>query len=165
MQVAQSQLLHLKGIPGRGQRCERDESTIRARGHSERERAGETAAWLSRCIGVEYQSELRADAQMAIIVPLSALLIFIILYTMYKSFKWALPILATVAMASVGGLLILLITSTNFSVSSEEGFLALFGVSVQSGVILLEYINQLRARGNSVETAAVEGPWCACVPS
>jgi cobalt-zinc-cadmium resistance protein CzcA len=105
----------------------------------------------------EYQSELRAEARMAIIVPLTVLLIFIILYTMFKSFKWATLILATVAMASLGGLLVLLITGTEFSVSSELGFLALFGVSVQSGVILLEYINQLRARGHSVEEAAVEG--------
>jgi cobalt-zinc-cadmium resistance protein CzcA len=105
----------------------------------------------------EFQSELRAEARMAIIVPLTALLIFIILYTMYQSLKWALLILATVAMASIGGLLVLLITGTDLSVSSEVGFLALFGVSVQSGVILLEYINQLRARGNPIETAAVEG--------
>ncbi len=93
----------------------------------------------------EFQSEVRAEARMAIIAPLTVLLIFIILYSMYKSFKWALLILATVAMASLGGLLVLLVTGTEFSVSSEVGFLALFGVSVQSGVILLEYINQLRA--------------------
>ncbi len=105
----------------------------------------------------EYQSELRAEARMAIIVPLTVLLIFIILYAMYGSFKWALLILATVAMASLGGLLVLFLTRTNFSVSSEVGFLALFGVSVQTGVIMLEYINQLRARGNPIETAAVEG--------
>ncbi len=105
----------------------------------------------------EYQSELRAEARMAIIVPLTVLLIFIILYTMYRSLKWAILILATVAMASIGGLLVLLITGTEFSVSSELGFLALFGVSVQSGVIMLEYINQLRARGYSVEKAAIEG--------
>ena len=105
----------------------------------------------------EFQSELRAEARMLIIVPITVLLIFIILYSMYKSFKWAILILATVAMASVGGLLVLLVTGTEFSVSSEVGFLALFGVSVQSGVILLEYINQLRARGFTVEEAAVEG--------
>jgi heavy metal efflux system protein len=105
----------------------------------------------------EYQSELRAEARMAIIVPLTVLLIFVILYTMYKSLKWALLILATVAMASIGGLLVLLITRTNFSVSSEVGFLALFGVSVQTGVIMLEYINQLRARGDTIEEAAIEG--------
>ena len=94
---------------------------------------------------------------MAVIAPLTVLLIFIILYSMYKSLKWSLLILATVAMASLGGLLVLLVTGTEFSVSSEVGFLALFGVSVQSGVILLEYINQLRARGHSIEAAAVEG--------
>jgi heavy metal efflux system protein len=105
----------------------------------------------------EYQSELRAEARMLIIVPITVLLIFIILYSMYKSFKWAVLILATVAMASIGGLLVLLITGTNFSVSSEVGFLALFGVSVQTGVIMLEYINQLRTRGYIVEEAAVEG--------
>ncbi len=105
----------------------------------------------------EYQSELRAEARMAVIVPLTVLIIFVLLYTMYGSFKWALLILATVAMASIGGLLVLLLTGTNFSVSSEVGFLALFGVSVQTGVIMLEYINQLRALGKSVEEAAVEG--------
>jgi cobalt-zinc-cadmium resistance protein CzcA len=105
----------------------------------------------------EYQSEVRAEARMFVIVPITVLLIFIILYSMYRSMKWALLILGTVAMASIGGLLVLLITGTNFSVSSEVGFLALFGVSVQTGVIMLEYINQLRARGNSVEEAAVEG--------
>ena len=105
----------------------------------------------------EYQSEVRAEARMLVIVPITVLLIFIILYSMYRSMKWALLILGTVAMASIGGLLVLLITGTNFSVSSEVGFLALFGVSVQTGVIMLEYINQLRARGNSVEEAAVEG--------
>ncbi|HTZ75566.1 MAG TPA: CusA/CzcA family heavy metal efflux RND transporter [Candidatus Aquilonibacter sp.] len=105
----------------------------------------------------EYQSEVRAEKRMAVIVPLTVLLIFIILYSMYGSIKWALLILATVAMASIGGLLVLLITRTNFSVSSEVGFLALFGVSVQTGVIMLEYINQLRARGHSIEDSAVEG--------
>jgi cobalt-zinc-cadmium resistance protein CzcA len=105
----------------------------------------------------EYQSEVRAEARMLIIVPLTVLLIFIILYSMYKSVKWALVILATVAMARIGGLLALLVTHTNFSVSSSVGFLALFGVSVQTGVIMLEYINQLRARGHSIEESAVEG--------
>jgi len=62
-----------------------------------------------------------------------------------------------VAMAPIGGLLALLLTGTHFSVSSGVGFLALFGVSVQTGVIMLEYINQLRVRGHSIEDAAVEG--------
>ena len=105
----------------------------------------------------EYQSEVRAEARMLIIIPLTVLLIFIILYSMYRSAKWALLILANVAMARIGGLLALLVTGTNFSVSSDVGFLALFGVSVQTGVIMLEYINQLRGRGHSITDSAVEG--------
>ena len=105
----------------------------------------------------EYESEKRAEARLRIIVPLTILVIFIILYTMFKSAKWASLILAVVAMAPLGGLLALLLTGTYFSVSSGIGFLALFGVSVQTGVIMLEYINQLRARGHSIIDAAIEG--------
>ncbi len=105
----------------------------------------------------EYESEKRAEARLLIIVPITVLIIFIILYTMFRSVKWALLILATVAMARVGGLTALLVTHTFFSVASGVGFLALFGVSVQTGVIMLEYINQLRARGYTVADAAVEG--------
>ena len=96
--------------------------------------------------------------RLLIVLPITVLLIFIILYTMFDSLKWALLILTTVAMARFGGLLLaLLITDTNFSVSSGVGFLALFGVSVQTGVIMLEYINQLRARSRSVKDSAIEG--------
>ncbi len=105
----------------------------------------------------EYESQKRAEARLLIIVPITILLIFIILYTMFRSFKWAILILINVGLARVGGLLALLVTGTNFSVSSGVGFLALFGVSVQTGVIMLEYINQLRARGHSVADSAVEG--------
>ena len=105
----------------------------------------------------EYESEKRAEARLFVIVPLTVLLIFIILYTMFKSFKWALLVLANVMMAPIGGLLALLVTGTHFSVSSGIGFLALFGVSVQTGVIMLEYINQRRVRGHGIEESAVEG--------
>jgi len=105
----------------------------------------------------EYASQKRANARLLIVLPITILIIFIILYTMFKSFKWAVLILANIAIAPIGGLLALLITGTNFSVSSGVGFLALFGVSVQTGVIMLEYINQLRARRYCIEDAAVEG--------
>jgi len=105
----------------------------------------------------EYESEKRAEARLLLIVPLTILVIYIILYTMFKSVKWALLILTNVAMARIGGLVALLVTGTHFSVSSGVGFLALFGVSVQTGVIMLEYINQLRARGYTVVDAAIEG--------
>jgi cobalt-zinc-cadmium resistance protein CzcA len=105
----------------------------------------------------EYQSKQRADKRLAMIVPLTILLIFLILYMMFNSFKWASLILCNVFMAPIGGSLALLFTHTNISVSSSVGFLALFGVSVQTGVIMLEYINQLRVRGHSVEDSAIEG--------
>jgi cobalt-zinc-cadmium resistance protein CzcA len=105
----------------------------------------------------EYESEKRAEARLLFIVPLTILLIFVILYSMFRSFKWAILILVNVMLARIGGLLALVVTHTNFSVSSGVGFLALFGVSVQTGVIMLEYINQLRARGHTIEDSAVEG--------
>jgi len=105
----------------------------------------------------EYESEKRAEARLAIVVPITVLVIFIILYTMFRSYKWALLILLNVGMARIGGLLALLITGTYISVSSGVGMLALFGVSVQTGVIMVEYINQLRARGHTIVNSAVEG--------
>jgi len=114
--------------------------------------AGYTIDWAG-----EYESQKRSERRLLIVLPVTILLIFVILYSMFQSFKWALLILTNVAMARIGGLLALLITGTNFSVSSGVGFLALFGVSVQTGVIMLEYINQLRTRGYTIEEAAVEG--------
>jgi len=105
----------------------------------------------------EYESQKRSSRRLAIVVPITLLVIGMILYTMFKSFKWVLLIVANVAMAPIGGLLALLVTHTHFSVSSGVGFLALFGVSVQTGVIMLEYINQLRVRGHTILDAAVEG--------
>jgi cobalt-zinc-cadmium resistance protein CzcA len=99
----------------------------------------------------EYESQKRANKRMALVIPMTVLAIFLILYTMFRSAKWAMVILVSVAMASIGGPLALFITHTNFSVSSAVGFLALFGVSVQTGVIMIEFINQLRARRKGLE--------------
>jgi heavy metal efflux system protein len=105
----------------------------------------------------EYASQQRAQRRLEIIIPLTMLLIFLILYSMFRSMKWSLLILVNVFMAPVGGLVALYLTHTNLSVSSGVGFLALFGVSVQVGVIMVEYINQLRVRGHAVIDAATEG--------
>jgi len=105
----------------------------------------------------EYESQKRSQKRLAIVVPITILVIFIVLYTMFASAKWAGLILANVAIAPIGGLLALLMTGTHLSVSSGVGFLALFGVSVETGVIMLEYINQLRAAGHTIESAAIEG--------
>jgi cobalt-zinc-cadmium resistance protein CzcA len=113
---------------------------------------GYTTEWAG-----EYKSAQRSQKRLAIVLPITLLVIFMILYTMFSSFKWAALIFCNVAMAPIGGLLALLFTGTHFSVSSGVGFLALFGVSVQTGVIMLEYINQLRVRGHTIEDSAIEG--------
>jgi len=113
----------------------------------------------------EYASQQRANKRMAIVIPITVLAIFLILYTMFRSAKWAVLILVSVLMASIGGPLALFLTHTNFSVSSAVGFLALFGVSVETGVIMIEFINQLRSRRKGMEEsnrehiveAAIEG--------
>jgi cobalt-zinc-cadmium resistance protein CzcA len=105
----------------------------------------------------EYESQKRSARRLAVIIPLTLLLIFFILYSMFGSMKWASLVLMNVAMAPVGGILAMYFTHTNFSVSSGVGFLALFGVSVQTGVILVEYMNQLRGRGYPPLQAARDG--------
>jgi cobalt-zinc-cadmium resistance protein CzcA len=105
----------------------------------------------------EYESQKRSSRRLMLVLPITIMIIFMILYAMFGSFKWALLILCNVAIAPVGGLVALLLSGTHFSVSSGVGFLALFGVSVQTGIIMLEYINQMRVNGYSVKDAAVEG--------
>jgi cobalt-zinc-cadmium resistance protein CzcA len=105
----------------------------------------------------EYESQKRSQARLLIIVPLTVFVIFLIVYGAFGSIKWACLHLVNVAVARVGGLLALYLTGTYLSVSSGVGFLALFGASVQTGIIMVEHINQLRARGSSIEHAAIEG--------
>jgi len=105
----------------------------------------------------EYESQQRANRRLAIIVPITLLLMALILYSAFGSWKWVGLILSVVALSPLGGFLSLLLTRTHFSVSSGLGFLALIGVSVQTGVIMVEYINQLRVRGRTVQEAVKEG--------
>ena len=114
--------------------------------------AGYTLDWAG-----EYESQKRSQRRLMLVLPATFVAIYVILYAMFRSVKWSLLILTNVAMAPLGGLLALLVTGTNLSVSSGVGFLALFGVSVQTGVIMVEYINQLRARGYTIEQSAAEG--------
>jgi cobalt-zinc-cadmium resistance protein CzcA len=105
----------------------------------------------------EYESQKRADRRLLVIVPVTIFFIFMIIYGAFGSAKWAFLNLLNVLVARIGGLLALLVTGTFFSVSSGVGFMALFGCSVQTGVVMVEYINQLRARGYSITEAAIEG--------
>ncbi len=105
----------------------------------------------------EYESQKRSEARLLIIVPLTIFLIFMIIYGAFGSAKWACLHLVNVGVARVGGLMALYLTGTHFSVSSGVGFMALFGASIQTGVIMVEYINQLRSRGMPIAEATIEG--------
>jgi heavy metal efflux system protein len=105
----------------------------------------------------EYESQKRSSRRLMLVLPITVMVIFMILYGMFGSFKWAMLVICNVMIAPVGGMVALYLTHTHFSVSSGVGFLALFGVSVQTGIIMLEYINQMRVNGHPVEEAAVEG--------
>jgi cobalt-zinc-cadmium resistance protein CzcA len=104
--------------------------------------------------GGEFESARRAGKRLGLVIPATVVLIFVLLFGMFGRPREAFLILGNVLLTSpVGGLAALLVTHTNFSVSSGVGFLALFGVSVQTGVILVAYINELRAEGVELNLA------------
>jgi cobalt-zinc-cadmium resistance protein CzcA len=107
--------------------------------------------------GGEYSQLLEAKHQMEIIGPLALLLIFMILFALYGNFKFPITIALGVVMTEpVGALIALKLTGTPFSVSSLLGLLALMGVSVETAVILVSYINKLRREDKDIRTATYE---------
>ena len=114
---------------------------------------GYTVTWAG-----EFESARRAGKRLAIVIPITIVAIFVLLFAMFGRPREAIIILLNVLLTSpVGGLAALLVTGTNFSVSSGVGFLALFGVSVQTGVILVSYIEEQRTEGLSLDAAIVKG--------
>jgi heavy metal efflux system protein len=114
--------------------------------------AGYRLAW-----GGEYSELLEAKHQMEIIGPLALLLIFMILFALYGNFKFPVTIALGVLLTEpVGALIALKLTGTPFSVSSLLGLLALMGVSVETAVILVSFINKLRLEGRDIRTATRE---------
>ena len=108
--------------------------------------------------GGEYSEFLQARSQLDIIVPLTVVLIFLILFALYGNFKFPIIVVLSVVMTEpVGALLALKLTDTPFSVSSVLGLLVLMGVSVETAVIDVSYINKLRAEGNDILKATFEG--------
>jgi heavy metal efflux system protein len=107
--------------------------------------------------GGEYSELLDAKAQLYVIGPLAVLLIFLILFALYGNFKFPVTIaLGVILTEPVGALIALKLTHTPFSVSSALGLLALLGVSVQTAVILVSYINKLRLTGKPIRQATLE---------
>ncbi len=105
----------------------------------------------------QFENQQRAMKRLAVIVPISLGLIFVLLFWAFMSIKNALLILMNVPFAMIGGILILLATGINLSVSAAVGFIALFGIAVQNGVILVSQLNKLRREGQSLHDAIVNG--------
>ena len=114
--------------------------------------AGYRVVW-----GGEYEEYTASRSQLQFILPVTLALIFVILFALYNNIKFPFITVAGVVLsAPIGGLLALAITGTPFSVSSGIGFLALFGVSVQTAIVYISYVNELRRTGMSIEEATSE---------
>ncbi|MDE0245502.1 MAG: CusA/CzcA family heavy metal efflux RND transporter [Gammaproteobacteria bacterium] len=107
--------------------------------------------------GGAFENQQRALARLSIIVPLTIFFIFVLLYTAFNSVKYATLIIANVPFATIGGLIALFITGQHVSVPSAIGFIAVFGVAMLNGIVLVSFINELRGRGMSVAEAVRRG--------
>ena len=107
--------------------------------------------------GGTFENLLEASQRLAIIVPLALLLIFTLLYTAFHSLKMAAIVFLNVPLAATGGIAALYFRDLPFSISAGVGFIALFGVAVLNGVVLMSYLNQLRNQGFSPREAALRG--------
>ncbi|MGD0258710.1 MAG: CusA/CzcA family heavy metal efflux RND transporter [Verrucomicrobiota bacterium] len=108
--------------------------------------------------GGEYTEYTASRRQLNIVLPLTLFLIFLILFALYSNLKFPfITVLGVLLSAPTGGIVALWPTHTPFSVSSGIGFLALFGVSVQTAIVYISYVNELRRGGTSIEQAAREG--------
>ena len=105
----------------------------------------------------EFENQQRAMERLTIVVPLSILFIFILLFDAFKSFKSALLILLNIPFALIGGILALFITGIPLSVSAAIGFIALFGQAVLNGVVMVSYFNHLCKDGMPLHQAVIEG--------
>lgn len=107
--------------------------------------------------GGQFENLQRASARLAIVVPLALFLIFVLLYTTFNSAGLAALIFVNVPMAATGGIFALYLRGMPFSISAGVGFIALFGVAVLNGVVLVSYINQIRLEGATLAEAAYRG--------
>ena len=107
--------------------------------------------------GGAFENQQRALAKLAVIVPVTIFFIFVLLYTAFNSVKYATLIIANVPFATIGGLLALFVTGQYLSVPSAIGFIAVFGVAMLNGIVLVSFLNELRAKGLSVREAVVQG--------
>ena len=107
--------------------------------------------------GGAFENQQRALGRLALIVPATIFFIFVLLYTAFNSMKYAGLILANVPFATIGGLVALAITGQYLSVPSAIGFIAVFGVAMLNGIVLVSFLNEQREKGMSVRDAVVRG--------
>ena len=107
--------------------------------------------------GGAFANQQRAMAKLGLIVPLTIFFIFVLLYTAFNSVRHAGLILANVPFATIGGILALAITRQYLSVPSAIGFIAVFGVAMLNGIVLVSFLNELRGKGASIRDAVVQG--------
>ncbi len=107
--------------------------------------------------GGAFENQQRALTRLAIIVPITIFFIFVLLYTAFNSIRYAALIIANVPFATIGGLLGLALTGQYLSVPSAIGFIAVFGVAMLNGIVLVSFLNELRERGLSVREAVLQG--------
>ncbi len=107
--------------------------------------------------GGSFENQQRAMAKLAIIVPLTIVFIFLLLYTAFNSLKYATLIIANVPFAAIGGIMSLLLSRQYLSVPAAVGFIGVFGVAMLNGIVLVSFLNSLRREGRSVRVAVVEG--------
>jgi cobalt-zinc-cadmium resistance protein CzcA len=105
----------------------------------------------------EFENQQRAMRRLAIIVPISTFLIFVLLFDAFKSIKSALLVLINVPLGLIGGIFALLLTGIPLSVSAAIGFIALFGQAVLNGVVMVSYFNQLQDEGVRPYEAVLQG--------
>jgi heavy metal efflux system protein len=105
----------------------------------------------------EFENQQRAMKRLYVIVPISLLLVFALLFWVFKSAAQALLVMLTVPFAIAGGILLLWLLGVNLSISAAVGFIVLFGIAVQNGVVMMEYINYLRENGETSLIAIQEG--------
>lgn len=113
---------------------------------------GYRVAW-----GGQYRLQQEANKRLAIVIPFTLLLIFIMLFSSFNSIKNALLILLNIPLALVGGIMALWLTDQNLSVPATVGFIALFGIAVENGIVLVTYLNQLLRDGLNIDEASVQG--------
>ncbi|MBT8387807.1 MAG: efflux RND transporter permease subunit, partial [Ignavibacteria bacterium] len=107
--------------------------------------------------GGQYKLQQEANKRFAIVIPITLLIVFFLLYSSFNSMKNTLLIFINIPLALVGGIIALWITGQNLSVPSSVGFIALFGIALQNGMVLITYLNQMVHEGNSIDDASIEG--------